>query len=440
MESTAIHNQVVSEIERLSGRRFKWLTLPESLEDRFERDTAQKRAMRLWHEGLIAIVLYDLFAIADYWIGDGRAWNAILLRLAVITPLALLVNASMRWKPWKVYRETSIGLVICLVGLIHLYLEAGKGTAAAAYAQVGVIVAILFANVVMRLRFPYALGTSVALLLGDLFFLRLDRFLSSMDKGMGIMLAVCAGFITLVANYSIGREERLGYLMLLRNEIQSEELAFVNAELHRISSRDNLTGLANRHSFESYCEKLWKQAAAANTTLSAILIDIDKFKAVNDLRGHLYGDKVLTRVASLLQQSLRGKDDFAARFGGEEFVVLLPAIAPSGAIIVAERIRKMVEVAGSPAVEDISASPVLATTVSCGVATCLPGEAYRIEDLLEAADKAMYEAKRNGRNRVCCGEVSDPELCLAFNHMVTGRIGAQSEPMMRARVRKVLLR
>jgi diguanylate cyclase (GGDEF)-like protein len=245
---------------------------------------------------------------------------------------------------------------------------------------------------------------------------------------------VCVVIITMVANYSFGRDLRLVYLMLLRNEIQSEELAFANAELHRISVRDNLTGLANRHSFEMHCEKLWEQAGENNTSLSAILIDIDRFKSVNDLRGHFYGDKVLTRVASLLQQSLRGKDDFAARFGGEEFIVLLPETSQRGAMIVAERIRKMVEVAGSPAVDDLHAGPVLSTTISCGVATCLPDESCCMMDLLKAADKAMYEAKRTGRNRVCYGEIAPT----ASPEGRFGRIAAQSDSALRAATRKVL--
>jgi diguanylate cyclase (GGDEF)-like protein len=344
----------------------------------------------------------------------------------------------MRWNPGKVYREASVASVIVLVGLSQLYIQTGSSAAASAYAQAGLVVCILFANLVMRLQFSYALTTSVILFLGDLVFLHFDHFLDHQEQLLGLTLTGFALLISMVANFSFGRQLRLVYLMLLRNEMQSEELAFVNAELHRISSRDNLTGLANRHSFELYCGSLWQQALAEGALLSAIVIDIDRFKAVNDLRGHLYGDKVLTRVASLLQQSLRGKDDFAARFGGEEFVVLLPQTSQRSAMIVAERIRKLVEVAGSPAVEAAEPGTVMPTTVSCGVATCLPGEGYCIEDLLEAADKALYEAKRSGRNRVCAGEVATSGNAQRIEEMSPTRIGAQSESNLHATARKVL--
>lgn len=438
MESTSIHNQVIAQIERLSARTFQWPKLPHPLEERFEQNIGQRRAMHLWFQGLIAIVLFDIFTIADYCIGDDVSWNTVLLRAGLVTPLALLVNASMHWKPRKFYREASVGAVVCLAGLTHLYVESGKSVAASAYAQAGIIIVILFANVVMRLPFFYALSTTAVLLIGELAFLRLDHLLSPTEKSLGLLLVLLAILVSMAANYSFGRDLRLVYLMLLRNEMQSEELAYVNAELHRISNRDNLTGLANRHSFELYSENLWQQAKATGAFLSAILVDIDRFKAVNDLQGHLYGDKVLTRVASLLQQSLRGKDDFAARFGGEEFVVLLPETSPAGALIVAERIRMMVDVAGSPPVEHIESDPVRATTVSCGVATCLPGEPFCVEDLLEAADKALYEAKRSGRNRVCSGEVSHLENTVRSHEFSGERIGAQSESTMRATARKVL--
>jgi diguanylate cyclase (GGDEF)-like protein len=426
MDSTPIHKQVIGEIERFSSRKFQMLNLPKLLEERFEQDTAQKRAMHLWREGLVAIVLFDLFAIADFCIGDDSSWNTVIWRIGVLTPLALLVNITMRWKPHKIYRETSVLIVVCLAGLIHLYVESGRGVAASAYAQAGVIIAILFANVVMRLRFSYALAASAVMMAGELVFLEHDHFLRTPEKTVGLILVLFVILITMIANYSFGRDLRLVYLMLLRNEIQSEELAFVNAELHRISSRDNLTGLANRHSFEVHCEKLWQQAAKEGQSLSAILIDIDKFKAVNDLRGHFYGDKVLARVASLLQQSLRGKDDFAARFGGEEFVVLLPETTQRGALITAERIRKMVEVAGAPAVDDSLPGPVSPTTVSCGVASCLPNEGCCIMDLLKAADKALYQAKHEGRNCVRFGEFSfSGDIAPPAPNAV--RIGAQSE-------------
>lgn len=438
MAPASVHNEVTREIERLSGMKLKWPRLPPALEARFEQNVGHLRSLHLRSQGLVALVLFDIFSVIDYYIGDGASHTAMLLHWVVITPISLLVILSMRWKPGPIYREASVSLVILLAALSQLYLESNRGATAAAYAQAGVIIAILFANLVMRQPLPFALATSTALVAGDLLFLRADHFLHPREKMLGALLTGFAFFISMIANYSFGRQLRLVYLMLLRNEMQSEELVYVNAELHRLSSRDNLTGLANRNSFDLYSKDLWQQCVSAGGPLSAILIDIDRFKAVNDLRGHLYGDKVLTRVASLLQQSLRGKDDFAARFGGEEFVVLLPQTTLEAALIVAERIRKLVEVAGSPAVDNTLIAPVMATTVSCGVATCLPNPPLSLEDLLEAADKALYDAKRRGRNRVCSGEVMHSQAASDSQEPAPARIGAQSETTLPPSPAKVL--
>ena len=181
------------------------------------------------------------------------------------------------------------------------------------------------------------------------------------------------------------------------------DLNRLNAQLLRRSESDALTGLANRHSFDAQFADLWRRAMVGGTALSVIVVDVDWFKQLNDRYGHLYGDEVLKRIGSLLQQALRLKDDYAARFGGEEFVILLPRTSHSAAIQVAERLRKMVELAGFPALDPSQSpyDPSIKATVSCGVATAYPTAEDTPERLLEAADKAMYQAKANGRNCVC---------------------------------------
>jgi diguanylate cyclase (GGDEF)-like protein len=406
MPGISIHELAISQIERLSRRGFQRLALPEPLESGFEQSTFVQRVARLWVEGLIAIGFFNVYIIADYFIRGGASWFPLQVRLCIITPIALLINLSMRWTPNKIYRETGIALASCVIGATHLYLESNTNATSSAYAQVGLILTVIFVNVVMRLQFTYALSASVVLMASDLVFLHQDHFLNASEKLLGVTLAVCAISMTVVANYSVGREERLGYLMRLRSEIQSRELSFLNVELQKISYIDNLTGLANRHAYELQFAKLWREAVESGNCLSAIVIDIDHFKITNDTRGHLYGDRVLVRVATLLLQSLRCKDDFAARFGGEEFVVLLPGTTQEGAMIVAERIRKLVEVAGSPALPEPGSHPRL-STVSCGVASCWPSDSNSQDDLLDTADKALYQAKSAGRNEVRCGELTN---------------------------------
>jgi len=433
MPSTSIHELAIQQVERLSRRGFQRLSLPGPLENAFEQSTLARRSERLWLEGLVAIGLFNIYVLIDHLLQGSGSWLPVQLRLCIVTPVALLINLSMRWSPNKIYRETSIAAVSCLIGVMHLYLESNKNAASSAYAQVGLIVAVIFVNVVMRLQFFYALSASAIMLASDLVFIQHDHFLNSSEKLLGITLAVCAISMTVIANYSTGKEERLGFLMQLRSEIQSKELSFLNVELQRISSIDSLTGLANRHAYELQFAKLWSESVNSGSCLSAIVIDIDHFKLTNDTRGHLYGDRVLVRVASLLLQGLRCKDDFAARFGGEEFVVLLPDTTQEGAMIVAERIRKLVEVAGSPALPEPGSHPRL-STVSCGGASCYPSDITCKEDLLEAADKALYRAKALGRNRVYWGELVAIRQHQSSSSSRRHRIPVMSDPLPLTRI------
>ena len=401
----SVLSEVVNrQISKLSGLRFQWLSFPRELEDRFETETSARRVRRLWLEGLLAIILFDLFLMADFFGSPERFRRAFAVRLLIVTPICLLVNASMLRRPGKIFRELSIAAAASLAGLTQLYLEFDRSRVASAYVQMAVLAVILFVNIVMRLRLPYAIATSIVMMAGDGIFLWKDQMLSPGDKIFGLGLAIGTTIVTLVANYSSCREERLNFLLHLRGELLVEDLNRLNMQLLHRSESDALTGLANRHSFDAQYAELWKKATVSGTSLSVILVDVDYFKKLNDRYGHLYGDEVLKRIGSLLQQALRVKDDYAARFGGEEFVILLPATPETAAIQVAERLRKMVELAGFPAL-DPSQGPYdmsIRATVSCGVATIYPTARDVPERLLEAADKALYQAKAEGRNKVCC--------------------------------------
>jgi diguanylate cyclase (GGDEF)-like protein len=156
--------------------------------------------------------------------------------------------------------------------------------------------------------------------------------------------------------------------------------------LRRLAATDPLTGVGNRGAFRAR----FRQVARGGTSpLSVLLIDVDHFKAFNDRYGHQTGDRVLRRVARVLQGSLR-RCDFLARYGGEEFIVILPSTGRAASREIAERLRRAV--ADGP-------WPHAPVTVSIGVAT-LTGGSPRIQELVRAADRALYEAKAGGRNRV----------------------------------------
>ncbi len=165
------------------------------------------------------------------------------------------------------------------------------------------------------------------------------------------------------------------------------------------SVTDLLTGLANRNRFETFIEHELTKARITKTPLSIIMVDVDHFKKVNDKHGHLVGDAVLKAIGGLLLKNFRPRD-LPARWGGEEFVVVLPETPTPGALIVAERVRERVS---QLTVQTQDGTPI-PLTASFGCATVDAGQTVSIPALIAAADAAMYRAKESGRNRVCAAD------------------------------------
>jgi len=178
-------------------------------------------------------------------------------------------------------------------------------------------------------------------------------------------------------------------------------LAIANARLYtktrELSVKDELTQVYNRRHFQHMLQMEWKRAVRFFRDLSIIMIDVDHFKAYNDTFGHLEGDTVLKQIGQILQRNLR-EVDTVARFGGEEFVLLLPDTDKHGAIAVAEKIRHLVEQNRFMTQDHKSTRPI---TISAGIAT-YPDDVSEMDDLIDHADIALYRAKEGGRNQVIC--------------------------------------
>ena len=181
--------------------------------------------------------------------------------------------------------------------------------------------------------------------------------------------------------------------------VLTRKLDDANRELKRLSAVDGLTGIANRRHFDEALVKEWRRAARHEHSLAALMLDVDYFKPFNDNYGHQVGDECLKAIARSTAELLKRPGDLAARFGGEEFVVLLPQTDLDGALRVAEEVRVAIEGLGISHRHSEAAKVV---TVSIGAAVSTPEQGGSgAEALVEAADRALYEAKRLGRNRVC---------------------------------------
>jgi diguanylate cyclase (GGDEF)-like protein/PAS domain S-box-containing protein len=179
-----------------------------------------------------------------------------------------------------------------------------------------------------------------------------------------------------------------------------EQLEAANQELHRIACVDGLTQVANRRRFDEYLNTEWRRLAREQKPLSLILCDLDYFKRYNDTYGHLAGDLCLQQVAGVLRQALRRPADLVARYGGEEFAMILPNTDVRGAAIVAETVRKGVRALKIPHAKSLASEYV---TLSLGVACSIPTPDASPQELIAAADKGLYQAKAEGRDRYASG-------------------------------------
>jgi len=181
-------------------------------------------------------------------------------------------------------------------------------------------------------------------------------------------------------------------------DLMSEEVKNLDRQLKRISidaNTDELTGIMNRRAFNEKVRETQKKCTDSSKIFSLVMIDIDHFKRLNDTFGHLTGDKVLKFIASLIQKNIRG-GDYVARFGGEEFVIILPNTVQESALCVADNIRAYLS---RQKLYDQKANLQLGVlTLSMGVATYVPSS-DTLETMLDRADRCLYHAKSNGRNQ-----------------------------------------
>jgi diguanylate cyclase (GGDEF)-like protein len=175
---------------------------------------------------------------------------------------------------------------------------------------------------------------------------------------------------------------------------REQQLRTANSHLQELATSDALSGLTNRRGFDARLAAEWQRAGKLARPVGLLMIDVDHFKLFNDCYGHVEGDVCLRRIGKLLQQAAQGSDDIPARYGGEEFALLFPGADVDAALAAGERLRN--------AVEEMcimhAASPIGQVTISVGVASLVPGLGQDAEQLIEAADVALYAAKRRGRN------------------------------------------
>lgn len=263
----------------------------------------------------------------------------------------------------------------------------------------GLIIVVLYPFLLMNMRYRFALTSGVIIFA---LFLFANHSLIEMSHGgfisaIGILMSALG--IGAVGGYVLERNKRSNFLQSYLTVLAVNDLQRSNIRLESLSHIDPLTDIPNRRYFDANFEKEWSRCRRDKLSISLLLVDIDRFKPYNDSYGHPAGDHVLKQVAKCLQKSVQRPADFVARYGGEEFAVVLADTSDSGARKTGERILSDIRALYiSHEHREPGEEPYI--TASIGAVSMVPEAADSLDTLIELADKALYEAKGRGRNRL----------------------------------------
>ena len=375
------------------------LRLPEALEARYraQSDPHAARTIRSW---LLVFILFNLLSL---WVdldlfGYDRIAVPAGLTLGLFVPLTLGAHLALRGRP-SLRRQTAAVTATALTDLA-ITLNSAR-LVPQSHADTYVIMAAIIplaVGMIAPLSFRHALWFCLSSL--GLYGGLVAAFGLAGEGRTGVPFLVSALILVpLKLAYSRERETKRHFLAGLRERDQAEALEQANARLTVLSQTDALTGLANRRVFGERLEPAWEEAHRGWTWFGVALIDVDHFKALNDTAGHAEGDRCLRRIAEALAAEAVPWGGLVARYGGEEFAAFLPEAEPETMLAFGDALRRRVVALAIP---HPGVGPGTVVTVSIGVTAAHGAMRAGLSTtrLMEAADGALYEAKRRGRNRV----------------------------------------
>lgn len=386
------------EVERLLNNGKPALRLPEPLESAFLNDAGPQRLRTMVISGMLVAVIFNFLLVSDWLLVPDQFDLALRLRLFLFTPgvivgvflLSRLASPSMR--------EWLLVVPAAAASAMNAWLTMSSTDPFAGPYLSSLATIAMFSNSVVRMRFaPAAVLDAIIMLLFVAAAIHMPAALAPILIP-GALLLACTMVFTLYGCYCQERDDRLNWLLHLRERLLLQDLEAANQELHDASRSDMLTEVANRRHFDEHLAEVWEQHKHDGGEVALIMIDVDHFKAYNDRYGHPIGDACLKAVAGALRRRLRGPGDLIARYGGEEFIAVLSGTSLQTVRGAAERIRRGIE--GLNMLHATSSTSAV-VTVSIGVATLSPSApGATTTRLISATDEALYQAKKAGRNRV----------------------------------------
>lgn len=370
---------------------------PSQVEAAFQLEMDRMRELRMRKTGIAAALLYSAFALSDRVMLPDAYQQAWAIRFLLVVPLLLFCTFFVYRLKHAAWRESLLSLSILVSGISLPWIAGLSSHPNASHYQTGITLIVLFGNIVLRLRFRSAVICSILMVV--IYGLTLNHIdvIPAAVRFNNWLFCLAAVVISLIANFRMDQDQRRAYLARMREHERNEELSHAVELLAKLSAEDSLTQVANRREFERRFSIEWGRARREGSMLALIMVDVDCFKNFNDHYGHLAGDACLQQIAAALRAIPHRAADLVARFGGEEFVALLPSTDADQAAKVAEHLRQaIVDLQIPHATSRVSAG----VTASLGVAAILPTGDVQAQALIAAADEALYKAKQNGRNRV----------------------------------------
>lgn len=373
-------------------RGFAQLRFGGLLEKEFREFYVTQNLARARLSGLIAIILALSVTCIDLVAGTATNTTINALRLGVLCPLLAVIGVAVSLPALRRYYTEVAAVGVTLVGFVVTYIAHVAALQGDSYVLAGLIMVVLYACLFLGLLFSIAIGIAALLVLTHLV---LGFMLGLPTNELFYMTAMlgAAAVIGGISTYNLEHALRTNFL----------ETRLLN----ELAERDGLTGLYNRRIFDDFIRRAWRQSRREDEALEIIFIDIDYFKIYNDLYGHQAGDDCLKKVATCIARCAKRPFDFAARYGGEEFVLVLYGPPDEYARALPEQIRRDVLDLRIPHKGSDCESSV---TVSVGVAFARAGANRSLAGAIQAADEALYQAKREGRNRVVFKDSNDAEI------------------------------
>ncbi len=376
-------------------------------EARFHEVRREARVDHYLLSGLVALCIYNLFLGVDRLLVPDVAELAWRMRLMYFTPAALLMLTGfwvfkqdvLRWPDAVIDGVVVMTGVLAAASLVWILAASNSPLATTYYA--GLIPIVVYGNLVQRFRFTHAALFSAfiaVMLLGRMVFGGRPPGSYGLPMEISLVLLVMlVAVYTLIMNYRMELEERRRFARVDRAQALRVRLEQSRQSHVAMSRLDALTGLPNRRHFDEVLNQTWQEHHRAAKPLALILLDVDHFKAFNDRYGHPAGDQCLKLVSQAMRSAVVGGGATLARWGGEEFIVLLPWATQASVTRLAQSLQQAVSALSLRH----EASPTGArVSISLGLKLMNPAEPGRtIDQLISAADDALYQAKSRGRDR-----------------------------------------